>query len=135
MQAALVRSLEAVQETLGSREEHRGPMDMADEAEMEHQRETLWNLGYRYRQFYREVTMALNRLAKDEFGYCEDCGDPIAEARLEVQPTARLCIDCQRELERRTSLSRQGGRKRSSDGAAPERMWDVDWRHPECVNA
>jgi DnaK suppressor protein len=30
----------------------------------------------------------------DEFGYCEDCGDDIAEARLMLDPAATRCISC-----------------------------------------
>ncbi|SMC23648.1 RNA polymerase-binding protein DksA [Desulfacinum hydrothermale DSM 13146] len=109
-------------------------MDPADEAEAEHQRERLWHLASRYRQLRREVHMALDRLEKDIYGYCEDCGDPIGESRLEVQPMARLCIDCQRELEKRGRLSGQGGQRRFPEGAALDRMVDVTWRHPECIN-
>ncbi|MEM6913428.1 MAG: TraR/DksA C4-type zinc finger protein [Pseudomonadota bacterium] len=39
---------------------------------------------------------ALKRAAEDELGYCQDCGDEIAEARLELDPAATLCIDCAR---------------------------------------
>lgn len=40
---------------------------------------------------------ALDRLETDEgYGYCEDCGEPIAPARLQLDPGARLCISCAR---------------------------------------
>ena len=42
------------------------------------------------------IRAALARIDADEFGYCEDCGDEIAPARLEIDPTARLCITCAR---------------------------------------
>ena len=32
-------------------------------------------------------------------GICAECGRPIAPARLKALPSARACIDCQRELE------------------------------------
>ena len=41
-----------------------------------------------------EVDRALERLADGTYGTCEGCGRPIAPARLEARPTARLCIDC-----------------------------------------
>ena len=37
---------------------------------------------------------ALARLAEDDFGYCEDCGEPIAPRRLELNLTATRCISC-----------------------------------------
>ncbi|MEM8790149.1 MAG: TraR/DksA C4-type zinc finger protein [Pseudomonadota bacterium] len=39
---------------------------------------------------------ALKRAAEDELGYCQECGDPIAEGRLQLDPAATLCIDCAR---------------------------------------
>ena len=42
----------------------------------------------------REVEHALEKLGTDRYGVCEDCGQQIAEARLEARPEARLCIDC-----------------------------------------
>lgn len=37
---------------------------------------------------------ALVRLDNDDFGYCDDCGEEIAAARLSFDPTATLCIAC-----------------------------------------
>ncbi len=42
----------------------------------------------------REVEHALEKFGTDRFGVCESCGQPIAPARLEARPEARLCIDC-----------------------------------------
>jgi DnaK suppressor protein len=42
----------------------------------------------------REVEHALEKFATDTYGVCERCGKPIAPARLEARPEARLCIDC-----------------------------------------
>ena len=50
--------------------------------------------GHRRRAMLREIEQALARLADDEYGFCEACGEDIAIARLEIQPTARLCIAC-----------------------------------------
>ncbi|PLX36727.1 MAG: molecular chaperone DnaK [Hyphomicrobiales bacterium] len=40
------------------------------------------------------IDAALHRLAEGEYGYCLDCGDEIAEKRLQIDPTAALCIAC-----------------------------------------
>ena len=39
---------------------------------------------------------ALARIEEGEFGYCEDCGDLISQARLELNPALQLCIGCAR---------------------------------------
>lgn len=41
-----------------------------------------------------EVEHALEKLGTESFGFCEQCEQPIAPARLEARPEARLCIDC-----------------------------------------
>jgi DnaK suppressor protein len=40
-----------------------------------------------------DVEHALEK-AVESYGLCESCGKPIASARLEAFPAARLCIDC-----------------------------------------
>jgi len=50
--------------------------------------------GRRRRQRLLQIEAALKRLAEDEYGYCEECGEDIAPARLEVDPTVVLCISC-----------------------------------------
>ncbi|MFN3614099.1 MAG: TraR/DksA family transcriptional regulator [Rubrimonas sp.] len=39
---------------------------------------------------------ALRRIEAGEFGWCEGCGERIAEARLAIDPTVPLCIVCAR---------------------------------------
>jgi RNA polymerase-binding transcription factor DksA len=46
-----------------------------------------------------EVSDALGRLDAGTFGRCEECGDPIAKARLQALPYTRYCIACARKLE------------------------------------
>ena len=42
----------------------------------------------------RALQAALQRLDEGEFGYCEDCGDDIAPARLDFDPSVTRCISC-----------------------------------------
>lgn len=42
----------------------------------------------------REIAAALVRMENGEFGLCEECAEPISPRRLDVDPTARLCIAC-----------------------------------------
>jgi DnaK suppressor protein len=48
----------------------------------------------RERKLIKKIEDALERLQSDDFGYCEACGIEIGLKRLEVRPTATLCIDC-----------------------------------------
>ena len=41
-----------------------------------------------------ELDDAAGRLQRGVYGVCEQCGEPIAPARLAAQPAARRCIDC-----------------------------------------
>ncbi|MDA2922072.1 TraR/DksA family transcriptional regulator [Patescibacteria group bacterium AH-259-L07] len=41
-----------------------------------------------------EVEAALKKIAKNEYGICEDCGKEMSKKRLEALPTAQYCIDC-----------------------------------------
>ncbi len=42
------------------------------------------------------IQAALRRLVEGEYGYCTDCGDAIAPARLETDPALARCADCMR---------------------------------------
>ena len=46
-----------------------------------------------------DVEHALRRLEEGTYGTCEACGRPIGDARLEVQPAARFCVDDQARAE------------------------------------
>jgi DnaK suppressor protein len=41
-----------------------------------------------------DVDDALDRIAQGRYGRCENCGQPIATARLAARPAARTCISC-----------------------------------------
>jgi RNA polymerase-binding transcription factor DksA len=47
-----------------------------------------------------EINEALRRVYRGEYGTCETCGQPIARARLEAVPYARLCVSCKEKEER-----------------------------------
>lgn len=42
----------------------------------------------------KEIEAARERMAAGTYGMCENCGRPIAPARLEARPVARQCIAC-----------------------------------------
>ena len=41
------------------------------------------------------VDLALKRIEAGEFGLCSHCEEQIAFARLQAQPFAKLCLECQ----------------------------------------
>ncbi len=55
------------------------------------------------------IDKALRKLrdAPDEFGVCEDCGDDIADKRLEVMPWASLCAECQAAQDPKRGVARK----------------------------
>ena len=40
------------------------------------------------------ILAALQRIEEGEFGYCCECGEEIAEKRLELDPTIPTCVNC-----------------------------------------
>ena len=48
----------------------------------------------------RRIDAALARLSDGSYGTCIDCDQPIAAARLSVEPTAERCIRCQEIYEK-----------------------------------
>ncbi len=53
------------------------------------------------KQRRRQVEAALARMEADEYGECLGCGEEIEPRRLEAQPEAAFCIECQSSRERR----------------------------------
>ena len=51
------------------------------------------------RQLLKHIELALHRIDAGEYGFCVRCEEPIAFARLQAQPAATLCIECQSAAE------------------------------------
>lgn len=45
------------------------------------------------------IEVALNKISDGTFGYCEECGEKIAEKRLMINPLFSNCIICAETLE------------------------------------
>lgn len=50
--------------------------------------------GRRRRQKLIQIEAALRRIEENDYGICQECGEDIATARLEADPTVLLCIEC-----------------------------------------
>lgn len=63
-----------------------------------------------------EIARARSLLPKGEsLSHCEECGDPIPEARQRALPGVRLCIRCQEEEDKNQTTLSLYNRKGSKD--------------------
>lgn len=74
--------------------------DEIDSSVEEQERKLNMLLQDREREKLEKIEEAIHRIENDNYGDCEECGEPIAKKRLMVVPFARLCINCQQEEER-----------------------------------
>ncbi|MFZ7127871.1 MAG: DksA/TraR family C4-type zinc finger protein [Desulfobacterales bacterium] len=61
------------------------------------------------------VERARSRLPKGEAAtHCENCGEPIPEARRKAMPGVKMCVDCQSEIEKHqvnaSGINRRGSK-------------------------
>lgn len=56
--------------------------------------------GRRRRQKLQQIEAALQRISSGDYGFCQECGEAIAVARLGADPTALFCIQCASAQER-----------------------------------
>lgn len=50
---------------------------------------------------YRNIGIALEKIAEGTYGICVDCGEPIQDKRLKLYPNASRCLRCQEAMEER----------------------------------
>jgi len=74
---------------------------LADTATETYDRELDYTLEENSEHVLAEIDTALKRIDNGTYGTCTNCGKQIPEERLEALPWATLCIDCQRDQERR----------------------------------
>jgi len=72
--------------------EHSG--DSAEQAQERENDEVVDAIGNETAQSIREITAALERIAQGTYGICQDCGEDIGQARLEIVPEATRCVAC-----------------------------------------
>lgn len=57
----------------------------------------LLSLEYNLEMRFRDIDLALEKIAKDKYGKCEKCGKEIKIERLKVYPAARFCMKCEKK--------------------------------------
>ncbi|MBU0519745.1 TraR/DksA C4-type zinc finger protein [bacterium] len=72
---------------------------MADQGTDAQEREKAFMLASREGRYLSYLDRALLMIEDGTYGICQECENPIAKARLEAVPTAKLCVDCKSKLE------------------------------------
>lgn len=95
------------QETVSSlQNDTRNVPDVADRASEETDRAIELRTRDRQRKLIAKIDSALRRIDNDEYGYCEQTGEPISLPRLMARPTATLSLEAQESHERKEKVYR-----------------------------
>jgi len=74
----------------------------ADETDVDaYEREKILSLVQSLQRKLESIERAIQLVEQGNYGICQNCGERIDPARLEILPQATLCLKCQREFERR----------------------------------
>lgn len=103
-QDLLRESSETIQNTLQGTELQKP--DLADRASAETDHALELRTRDRERKLINKINDALERIDDDEYGFCEETGDPIGVARLEARPIATLSLEAQERHERKEKTHR-----------------------------
>ncbi len=88
------RRLNSYRSTVGTAGEKPDQEGFADSAHVAAERSETLSLIDQLQQTHAEVSRALDRIEQGTYGHCERCGGEIPAERLEVIPTASLCVAC-----------------------------------------
>ena len=80
--------------------------DLTDRASAETEVALEMRTRDRQRKLIRKIDEALERIDRNDYGYCEETGEPIGVNRLEARPIATLSIEAQEKHERRERTQR-----------------------------
>ncbi len=75
--------------------------DQADAGAKTFEREHEMSLVYNAKDMVQQTERALERIDNKTYGKCEECGNFVGKARLQVFPRATLCMVCKQKEERR----------------------------------
>jgi DnaK suppressor protein len=91
-----------VQIERGREKDHTG--DLGDYATADMAAEYAHLFGERLSQRLQLIEDALGGIENGDYGFCEECEEPINEKRLQFMPFALFCVRCQSELERQAKI-------------------------------
>jgi DnaK suppressor protein len=103
--AELLRESEGtIQNTLQSTELQKP--DLADRASAETDHALELRTRDRERKLISKINKAIVRIKDDDYGYCEESGEPISIARLKARPIATMTLEAQERHERMEKTQR-----------------------------
>jgi DnaK suppressor protein len=76
-----------------------GALDSGDRSVQEHEMDVAGRVMNLRSDHLQQLNAALQRIDRGDYGICIRCGREISERRLEAEPTALTCIDCQSAAE------------------------------------
>ena len=79
--------------------------DISDDAARSYDRKLQGDLEKQEWNKLNQVEVALEKVAQDKYGTCEQCEAEIPEARLEIMPYAEFCTQCLSEIEENDTAS------------------------------
>lgn len=82
------------------RNEDTNEPDINDRASLEIERGIELRKKSRLRKLIEKIDVALLKIEKGQYGYCEETGEPIGINRLNARPIATLCIEAQEKHEK-----------------------------------
>ncbi len=101
----LLRESEAtINDTLRSTELQKP--DLADRASAETDHALELRTRDRERKLISKINSTLRKIDEDEYGYCEETGEPISIPRLKARPIATLSLEAQERHERMEKTQR-----------------------------
>jgi DnaK suppressor protein len=107
----LVNSFEMASESFSLSQDEK--YDEADLSSHELESSMRMRLKSREALYLKKINEAIRRISEGCFGECEECGEDIELRRLEVRPTATLCLGCKEEEERREQIHIDGHKHKS----------------------
>ena len=93
--------------------------ELEERAQEERAARLLARLDERGKRQIEEIDAAVRRMKDGTYGTCTECGLPIAVARLQALPAARLCVKCARAKETRRPVEAEEEEVTGRVGALP----------------
>ncbi|RLB43480.1 MAG: hypothetical protein DRH12_02915 [Deltaproteobacteria bacterium] len=101
--------------------------DESDHAQREISAASNYSLIERKTRELKQIDRLIQKVTQDEnFGICEECGEPIPAKRLLAVPETTLCVNCQRELEKMDQLRSLSARNHTGYPTGLSSEWEQD---------
>ena len=88
--------------------------DITDDAARIYSSQLMTNLGEQDWEKLKQVDEALEKIRDGSYGTCSTCEKPIPEARLDVLPFAKFCVECLSKIENEAQNPASGPRENIS---------------------